>query len=293
MRGFPIYFSLGLTAVLNILEQIALCTVRVKATLGDGSVATGTGFIHKFDQRGNGLFCPAIVTNKHVIRGATSVSVPINITTHRDGDVMTGKFLEVAVPVSELLILEHPDSDIDLCAILTGPLVQRLDQAGKHPAFLATDSSIVADQSFYESLLPFEPVCMIGYPNGIWDHVNNSPIARQGSLATHPKLNYQGRSEFVIDMACFPGSSGSPVFIANFGSYIPSSGGLALGNRVKLLGVLYAGPQYVAPGVVEPRPIPVSTTGVSLTQIPNNLGYVIKAAELTPIERLIQKLAKT
>jgi len=57
---------------------------------------------------------------------------------------------------------------------------------------------------------------MIGYPNGLWDHVNNLPLIRRGITASHPGVDYQiegqnGPGVTVIDMACFPDSSGSPV----------------------------------------------------------------------------------
>ena len=56
-----------------------------------------------------------------------------------------------------------------------------------------------------------EDVLMIGYPNGLWDTTHNMPIIRRGTIATDIKLDYNEKKEFVIDAACFPGSSGSPV----------------------------------------------------------------------------------
>ncbi len=61
---------------------------------------------------------------------------------------------------------------------------------------------------------------MVGYPVGLWDSVNNMPILRRGSTATLLDWTYEGRQEFVIDAACFPGSSGSPVFKYTVGDYI-------------------------------------------------------------------------
>ena len=91
-------------------------------------------------------------------------------------------------------------------------------------------------------------------------------------------------------MACFPGSSGSLVFLANFGNYSDRSGNLVMGTRIKLLGVLYAGPQHTANGDIVLVPIPTQNKPVTLTSIPNNLGYVIKATELDEIEKLAVNL---
>lgn len=79
---------------------------------------------------------------------------------------------------------------------------------------------------------------MIGYPNGIWDSVNNMPIIRKGITATHPRLNYNGRKKFMIDAACFHGSSGSPVLLFNTGTYATKDGNTTIGTRIMLLGIL-------------------------------------------------------
>ena len=44
------------------------------------------------------------------------------------------------------------------------------------------------------------------------------PILRRGTTATPIALNFEGRPEFLIDAAVYPGSSGSPVFV-----YLPET----------------------------------------------------------------------
>ena len=128
---------------------------------------------------------------------------------------------------------------------------------------------------------------MIGYPNGIWDSVNNKPIFRKGITATHPKFDYNGKKEFMIDAACFPGSSGSPVFILNEGGYRDKKGNTYLGTtRIMLIGVLYAGPQHTATGEVKIINVPTSQIPVSISSIPNNLGIVIKSFRIKELEKL-------
>jgi hypothetical protein len=134
---------------------------------------------------------------------------------------------------------------------------------------------------------------MIGYPNGIWDAVNNMPIIRRGSTATHPNLDYEGRPEFMIDAACFPGSSGSPVFLFNTGGYAVRGGGLAIGTRIKLLGVLYAGPQHTATGEIKIVAVPTLQQPIAVSRIPNNLGMIIKSARLRDFEPILKSLAST
>ena len=87
-------------------------------------------------------------------------------------------------------------------------------------------------------------------------------------------MDFNGKAIFLIDAACFPGSSGSPVLLLNYGSFVDKKGDLMLGNRVYLLGVLYAGPQHAAKGDIS-----FSYPNI-YTRIPNNLGVVIKSSKL-------------
>ena len=93
-----------------------------------------------------------------------------------------------------------------------------------------------------------EEIVMVGYPIGLWDAANNMPLFRRGITATHPNIDYEGRPDFVIDAACFPGSSWSPALLFNQGAYTTRQGTYLGSPRLKLLGVLYAGPQFTASG---------------------------------------------
>ena len=142
-------------------------------------------------------------------------------------------------------------------------------------------------------LTQLEDIVMIGYPNGLWDSKNNMPIFRRGVTASHPRFDWNGRKEFLIDAACFPGSSGSPVLLYNEGSYPRKSGGIALGSRLYLLGILYAGPQHTVTGEIEIVPIQTIRKAVSIATIPNNLGMVIKSSELHVLDRKFAAMNQT
>ncbi|MEG0919696.1 MAG: hypothetical protein RSE61_07210 [Anaerovoracaceae bacterium] len=128
-----------------------------------------------------------------------------------------------------------------------------------------------------------EDLIMIGYPTGICDEYNNKPIIRKGISATHIKNNFEGKSEFLIDMACFPGSSGSPVF-ALIDKMNVENNTISWGKRLFFVGVLHAGPQHTVVGEVR------QVTGIqTVAQIPNNLGCVVKASELKVLENILYK----
>ena len=66
------------------------------------------------------------------------------------------------------------------------------------------------------------------------------PIVRKGITATSLQLDFNNEPKFLIDAAIYGGSSGSPVYIFNQGSYSPANGGLVAGTRLKLIGIVYA-----------------------------------------------------
>lgn len=130
---------------------------------------------------------------------------------------------------------------------------------------------------------------MIGYPNGIWDSHNNMPIVRRGITATNVNHNYQGEPIFVIDCACFPGSSGSPIVLYDEGHFSSDEKGLSIntGPRLMLLGVLFAGPQHTAQGEIHVIDTPLKQVPISLSRIPNNLGFVIQADKLLDFKKIL------
>jgi hypothetical protein len=62
-------------------------------------------------------------------------------------------------------------------------------------------------------------VLFIGYPDGRYDQANNLPILRAGKIASLPKVDFDGKPEFLIDAQVYRGSSGSPVFARIGGEY--------------------------------------------------------------------------
>ena len=127
---------------------------------------------------------------------------------------------------------------------------------------------------------------MVGYPIGLWDDVNNFPVLRRGITASHPSVDFQGKSIGLAAIASFPGSSGSPILVVNEGSFTSQSG-ICIGSRLIFLGVLYAGPQFTANGDIKIVEIPTAQTPISSTKIPTHLGYYVKAKELITLKEHI------
>lgn len=264
---------------LSIVEQLLHTTVRLECVLPNGIISTGTGFFFSFPIEG-GKHIPLIVTNKHVIEGSLTGTF---VLTKKDegGDPIIGSYERLELSNFEGLWIKHPDPNIDLAVFPIAPLLEHAERSGMNIFVLPLSDALIPSQAVLEDLNGIEDITMIGYPNGIWDMRNNMPIVRKGITATSLKYDYNGLPIFVIDCACFPGSSGSPVLILNQGGYTDSKGNTHLGaGRVLLIGVLFAGPQHVAEGEIKTIDVPLQHIPISLSKIPNNLGFVVKAQKI-------------
>nr|WP_279169241.1 serine protease [Providencia huaxiensis] len=272
------------------IEQLIHSTLRIES-LTDEGVSSGTGYFFDFLVDGD-FSVPCIVTNKHVINGSKEGKFHLTLQKD-DGSIDLGNYMAILFNNFESMWIKHPELDVDLAIFPLAPIFRQLEMDGKKFYSVRLRKENLADDTLLSTLSSMEDIIMIGYPNGIWDEKHNLPIIRKGITATHAKLPYNDKFEFMIDAACFPGSSGSPVFLANIGSFIDKNGNLCAGSRIALLGTLYAGPQHIATGEVRVINIPIADKPIAISTIPNNLGLVIQASKLEDFEGiLLEKLAE-
>lgn len=227
---------------------------------------------------------PTIITNKHVVRGSVTGKLKVHLADqHASGQLPSDICEEVALSNFEQQFFMHPDPHVDLCAMPFQPLHAEALKEGKVIYHKAFDDSLIPTQEQLDNLTTVENVLMIGYPNGLWDEINNLPLFRRGITASHPAIDFNGKSVTVIDAACFPGSSGSPVILYDSGTYTDKSGGTTIGSRMMLLGVLRAGPQITAQGNIVIQDIPTTRVPMAATPVMMHLGYIIKAKEITSL----------
>lgn len=264
---------------MSITDQLVHTTVRIECETFDRRTSSGTGFVINFCTDGNQTV-PAIITNKHVIAGAKTGVFHMTLKDNNDAPIY-GQHIPVPVQDFETLWIKHPDNNVDIAAFPLAPVVRWLQAEGKRVFYIALATEFIADAAYMKELSAVEDILMIGYPNGLWDSRNNLPIARRGVTATPPYIDFEGRPEFMIDCACFPGSSGSPIVLFNIGGHTTKDGGVVIGpSRLKLLGILWGGPQYTAEGQIKVVPVPVAMQPIALSRIPNNLGFCVKAEQL-------------
>ncbi len=274
---------------MTISEMLTYSTVLIKCKYANGQIGSGTGFIINLcNDFENHICVPCLVTNNHVVRDSIEIIFEFCKSDENGNPIDTEAF---ALNYSGLgnNWISHPDSSVDLCFLPLGPALNELSKRKIKIFYIPLETNMIPSENQLEELCAIEDVVMIGYPIGLSDEYNHKPIVRKGITSTHPKKNYQGKNQMLLDIASFPGSSGSPIFLINEGSYHTSSG-INIGNRLYFMGILFAGPLYSAEGDLVLANIP--NMPKPLVDIPTNLGIAIKSSEILQFEKMIDSKLK-
>lgn len=235
----------------TLFEKLFFTTVRLETTMADGEKGAGTGFIYSITV-GAGRVVQLLVTNKHVVEGAAEVV--FWFIAAEDPGMERPKLghthcVRIGDPGS--LFTGHPEPNIDIAVAPVSPAIASLREQDHHCFFRALTPALALSDEDGEILDALEQVTFLGYPSGLYDGANGMPIARRGITATPPLVDYGGEPVFLIDASVFPGSSGSPVLVADAGTFAVR-GQNRSGQRLVLLGVVAAAFQREVP-VSKPR----------------------------------------
>ena len=142
----------------------------------------------------------------------------------------------------------HPCVDADLALVpLVGTDLSRFQITWLSPAeYLPSNLA----------LHPGEDVFIIGYPEGLHDHIHNLPILRNALIASAYGAPFQGKPYFLTDARLHPGTSGSPVFTKPKNTWVDTKGQtlLTVGTSYFLVGV-HAGTVIWPPNNQGPDPL--------------------------------------
>lgn len=260
--------------VQSIAEQLFFNTVRIDTVSANGAVGSGTGFLFSY-KIGDQAY-PFVVTNKHVVNGMQSGA--LTFLQKENQTPRLGDGFRLSIDDWPNAWFGHPSPDIDIAVCPFAPLENHIKEQNNIDLFYRhVDSSTIPDEQVLKELDAIESVTFIGYPNGIWDSKNLLPVARRGTTATPINVDFEGKPLFLIDASVFGGSSGSPVFILNQGSWARKDGGLVTGSRLIFVGVIAAVYFRTHLNEIIPVPIPTQVQQMAQQQEMIDLGVVFKA----------------
>lgn len=193
-------------------HQIAYIAARIEIAV-DSQKSIGTGFFYRAPLNdGTERSITLFISNKHVFlnpRGRLTVSLN---RKKEDGTPEFGNIIPFDQIGFEDAYFPHPGPEVDLACINASALTHT-------DAFHRYLSGDVLKPIDYEKVVVGSEVIFVGYPANRYDIVNNLPLIRKGWIASMPDVDFNGRGQVVIDAQIFPGSSGSPVFVAWDGKY--------------------------------------------------------------------------
>lgn len=263
----------------SLVEQLLFSAVRIQVTknrIPTGSTGTGFRYHIPLSNDRNAVF---LVSNKHVLEDAEEIAVDIHIM-RPNGAIFARETIWISCKGNILL---HPDPNVDLAAIGIAQLLELPDYQPNRIYFMPLSVKHIPDD--WRKFDALEEVLMIGCPQGLMDERNRLPIIRRGYTASHPGVRFNGRPEFMVDMACFPGSSGSPIFAYSYSSiYDRERRERKIESRFDFLGVLHAGPTQM-----HEVTLPPPATGQVTFNTMIHLGYATRSSELNFLNAFLPK----
>ena len=250
-------------------------------------IGSATGFILMFFESEE-YPVPVIVTNRHVFENAHAIGVTFT-AANATGEPDVGRSVNAVISADHAIM--HPISTVDLAILPIANALETLSASGNAPFYAYVESSLIPPEDEWENMDAVERVIMAGYPKGMRDTVNNLPIVRSGITATPPRYDYMGSPEFLVDMPCFEGCSGSPVFILEEGGYKDKRAHrINLGTRIFLLGVQHAIPLSKATGTLEVLQSDASVNIKPVMPLYLNIGYIVKSSALLDFDPILRSM---
>lgn len=215
----------------DVSTQLIYTTVPIYAIRNDNKISSGTGFLFSFRKTEN-TSIPMLITNYHVLENCINGFIELHIG---ENGLPTNK--SIRIPFDKTVIINNKLGDLDLITIPLGPTIKQLQSQNIEIFFRCVDQNMIPTKKQVDEFSAIENITFIGYPSGLYDEKNKISIIRQGITATPIWNEFKGEKVFLIDAGVFPGSSGSPVFIYNQGSF-PTKDGIEIGNRLYFVGII-------------------------------------------------------
>jgi hypothetical protein len=171
----------------------------------ENQLGVGTSFFARFQDT---LF---LFTTRHQIEGCTHVKILLLSDSTSDNRET------LMIPSNQFTSIVN--LDIAMCNLTDVIAEKKITRNLRLKAFLLEDN-----MDYLNEIDLLDDIFFIGYPSGLIDTQNLTPLMRRCSFSSVYSDDFSGEATFIIDGSVFPGSSGSPVF--------------HVGKKVSLLGIV-------------------------------------------------------
>ncbi len=231
-------------------ELIQNCTSIIECSYFNLKIGHGTCFFYKTESSKI-----LLVTNKHVITKCNSAKIYVTVNNY-NSNVVENIILDI-----KLKDIVHFQQEYDLCVIDITDIYNDLIKDNYEPQIKFIEKeNILID---YSNLQLIQEVIMVGYPSGLIDTFNNKPIIRTGTTATNINNRFENKDIFLINVATFMGSSGSPIFIVD------------KNGKISLIGINFECRNHNTK--VNKKKKDQSSKVIGYVDIPNNIGVVLNS----------------
>jgi len=256
-------------------------TIRIETDNG-----FGTGFFFQYCYEDK--FIPVILTNWHVVENSKTGKFLLHSAMKHDNSIPGQEVFKINMDKFESRWIRHPDPSVDLCAFPVNFIIEGSKKIGKFPFVIFLTENEIPSQLDLQEMDAVEDILMAGYPIGLSDTFNNLPLLRKGITASHPAVDFDNDSIGVIDSACFPGSSGSPIILYNVNKQ-DKTGKLIFGEmKFFLLGLLSQSHSMEVNGIINITPISLNVKPIPVIEVMTNLGFYVKSKEIMKLKEIIK-----
>lgn len=287
--------------VTSLSEKLLFGTIKIETTIAPGVTSSGTGFIFLISDDENPKKELYIVTNKHVVKNPISGTLKFILEDDKGRpdyqnavNYNLDKFESQWFGHGNIIEDEITDTTIDVAIMPFAPIYHSIyKQTGKNIYFGYTRLKNIPTQKDIDEIIDaMENIVFIGYPDGLIDEFNNTPIVRKGITATPYALDFNGQKKFLVDASVFGGSSGSPVYILQETIYRKKGSNIAtLADKFFFIGIVAR--VYQKHEFNEIHDVPVDTKKIAHNKQMIDLGIVFKPETiLETIEQYKQTLTK-
>ena len=225
--------------VKTVSEQLFFSTVRIEAekinSKGEPTIDVSTGFIVSYSPN-KGERADFLVTSRHSVEN--SFRGRFFFIRKREGKPSLGETYNIVVDNFGKRWFMPEDPTVDIAVMPLAGVIRELAKRSWEVYYRGVSPEMSLGSGNEGDVDAIEEILLIGYPSGIFDVKNFTPVARRGITATPLSIDYAGKPQFLIDASVFPGSSGSPVFLVDKGMYSDREGRVKIGNRIIFLGMV-------------------------------------------------------